>query len=156
MSFSERLKNTRKRRGLTQAQLAKDSGLAIGTIQQYELNKRTPRPDALAKIANALNVGYSYTKEGEPYFYNFVDTVHNENNLENEKFNMSQYTDLFSDASSLSKEMDKQQKMKQISDDVNKNMLHTIAAHFDGNEYTEEELEEIRQFAEFVKSKRNK
>lgn len=30
----------------------------------------------------------------------------------------------------------------------------TIAAHFDGDEYTEEELEEIRQFAEFVKSKR--
>lgn len=30
----------------------------------------------------------------------------------------------------------------------------TIAAHFDGDEYTEEELEEIRKFAEFVKSKR--
>lgn len=30
----------------------------------------------------------------------------------------------------------------------------TIAAHFDGDEYTEEELEEIRQFAAFVKSKR--
>lgn len=31
----------------------------------------------------------------------------------------------------------------------------TIAAHFDGNEYTEDELNEIRQFAEFVKNKRN-
>lgn len=30
----------------------------------------------------------------------------------------------------------------------------TIAAHFDGEEYTEEELNEIRQFAEFIKSKR--
>lgn len=30
----------------------------------------------------------------------------------------------------------------------------TIAAHFDGDEYTEDELEEIRQFAEFVKNKR--
>ena len=30
----------------------------------------------------------------------------------------------------------------------------TIAAHFDGNEYTEEELDEIKAFAEFVKSKR--
>ena len=29
-----------------------------------------------------------------------------------------------------------------------------IAAHFDGDEYTEDELEEIRQFAEFVKSRR--
>lgn len=30
----------------------------------------------------------------------------------------------------------------------------TIAAHFDNEEYTEEELEEIRQFAEFLKSRR--
>lgn len=30
----------------------------------------------------------------------------------------------------------------------------TIAAHFDGDEYTEDELEEIKQFAEFVKAKR--
>ena len=30
----------------------------------------------------------------------------------------------------------------------------TIAAHFDGDGYTKEELEEIRQFAEFIKSKR--
>ena len=31
----------------------------------------------------------------------------------------------------------------------------TLAAHFDGDEYTEAELE-IRQFAEFVKGKRGK
>lgn len=31
---------------------------------------------------------------------------------------------------------------------------NTLAAHFDGDEYTPEELEEIKQFAEFVKSKR--
>lgn len=30
----------------------------------------------------------------------------------------------------------------------------TIAAHFDGDEYTEEELDEIKAFAEFVKTKR--
>lgn len=30
----------------------------------------------------------------------------------------------------------------------------TIAAHFDGNEYTADELDEIRKFAEFVKAKR--
>ena len=32
--------------------------------------------------------------------------------------------------------------------------VNTLAAHFNGDEYTPEELEEIRQFAEFVKSKR--
>ena len=31
---------------------------------------------------------------------------------------------------------------------------NTLAAHFDAPEYTPDELEEIRQFAEFVKNKR--
>ena len=31
----------------------------------------------------------------------------------------------------------------------------TMAAHFDGNEYTEAELEDIRAYAEFVKNRRN-
>lgn len=30
----------------------------------------------------------------------------------------------------------------------------TLAAHFEGDEYTEDELDEIRQFAEFVKNRR--
>lgn len=30
----------------------------------------------------------------------------------------------------------------------------TLAAHFDGEDYTEEEIKEIKQFAEFVKGKR--
>ena len=30
----------------------------------------------------------------------------------------------------------------------------TMAAHFDGNEYTEDELDEIRQFAAFVKNRK--
>ena len=40
-----------------------------------------------------------------------------------------------------------------LADDSSKKQT-TIAAHFDGNEYTEDELDEIRQFAEFVKNKR--
>lgn len=34
--------------------------------------------------------------------------------------------------------------------------VETLAAHFDGKEYTESELDEIRNFAEYVKSKRDK
>lgn len=33
-------------------------------------------------------------------------------------------------------------------------LSHTLAAHFDGDEYTDEELEAIKCFAEYVKSKR--
>jgi len=33
---------------------------------------------------------------------------------------------------------------------------HTIAAHFDGEDFTEEEMAEIMQFAAFVKSRKKK
>ncbi len=41
-----------------------------------------------------------------------------------------------------------------LADDNVSNEPQTLAAHFDGTEFTEEELEEIKQFAEFVKNKR--
>lgn len=37
---------------------------------------------------------------------------------------------------------------------VQHHKIDTLAAHFDGSDYTEDELEEIRRFAEFVKNKR--
>ncbi|MCI6369288.1 MAG: hypothetical protein SOX46_14200 [Clostridiaceae bacterium] len=33
---------------------------------------------------------------------------------------------------------------------------HTMAAHFDGDEFTEDELDDIRAYAEFVKNRRNR
>lgn len=36
------------------------------------------------------------------------------------------------------------------------NEIHTIAAHHDGEEWTEEELQAIEEFKQFVLSKRNK
>jgi transcriptional regulator with XRE-family HTH domain len=41
-----------------------------------------------------------------------------------------------------------------FSDDEPEPQPQTIAAHFDGDEYTDEELDEISKFAAFVKSKR--
>lgn len=41
-----------------------------------------------------------------------------------------------------------------LADDSITEQPTTLAAHFDGEEYTEDELDEIRQFAEFVKNKR--
>ena len=41
-----------------------------------------------------------------------------------------------------------------LADDAVNDSPTTIAAHFDGDEYTEDELNEIRQFAEFVKNRK--
>ena len=41
-----------------------------------------------------------------------------------------------------------------LADDTVKEEPTTIAAHFDGSEFTEDELEEIKNFAEYVKNRR--
>ena len=41
-----------------------------------------------------------------------------------------------------------------LADDTVNDQPTTIAAHFDGDEYNEDELDEIRQFAEFVKNRK--
>lgn len=41
-----------------------------------------------------------------------------------------------------------------LADDDSTDTPTTLAAHFEGDEYTEDELNEIRQFAEFVKNRR--
>ena len=93
MGFGERLKEARRKKGITQKELAEKLDIPYQQIGQYETGKRNPRKDTLDKIATALNLGYSYTKEGEPYFYDFVDTVRRPEYEENEHFNEMQFDD---------------------------------------------------------------
>jgi len=53
-SFGEKLKGAREAAGLTQAQLAEQSGIPLGTIREYEQNKREPLVSKAGKLARAL------------------------------------------------------------------------------------------------------
>lgn len=55
-----RLKEIRKQRGLTQAEVAKKIGVAQNTYSQYENGKREMDTATLCKIADALNVTVDY------------------------------------------------------------------------------------------------
>ena len=52
--LGERLKELRNRKGLSQEQLAEDSGLSLRTIQRIEKNETVPRGDTLKKLAIVL------------------------------------------------------------------------------------------------------
>lgn len=56
MTVGQNIKNYRIEKGLTQKRLAELTGLATGTIQQYELEKRQPRLEQLQKIADILEI----------------------------------------------------------------------------------------------------
>lgn len=57
MDLGNNIKKYRKEAGLTQKELAEILDVAVGTIQQYELNKRQPRLEMINRIAGALGIG---------------------------------------------------------------------------------------------------
>lgn len=67
MTIGERIKETRKGLGWTQAQLAEKSGVAVITIRQYEAGNRTPKAEQIHKVASALNVSVDWLFSGEEY-----------------------------------------------------------------------------------------
>lgn len=60
MTMGERIKEARKGKGLTQKELAQLIGSVTGTVQQYELDKRRPRPEQLQRLATVLGVSVEH------------------------------------------------------------------------------------------------
>lgn len=58
--FSERLKQLRMQRQLSQNELAKRSGIHLNMIQRYEDGKSNPTADSLYKLCRELQVSSDY------------------------------------------------------------------------------------------------
>jgi transcriptional regulator with XRE-family HTH domain len=54
--MGQRFKDLRERAGLSQAELARATGIPKASIQGWEQGRRTPLLDAAAKVAEALDV----------------------------------------------------------------------------------------------------
>lgn len=69
--FIKRMIARRADQGLSQEDLSKKSGVAAAQISRYELGKSKPRPNVMAKLAEALNVPFEWLAYGD----NDVDPV---------------------------------------------------------------------------------
>lgn len=121
----KRLKELRLNKGISQKEIADYLGVTVASYSLYERGNREPNVATLKKIAEYYGVSLDYLTENTDYFY-----------------------------------VGSNPPIDAVVDSVNQTLKHwddkpqTIAAHFDGDEYTEDELKQIQQFAEFVKSKR--
>ncbi|MCL2357386.1 MAG: helix-turn-helix domain-containing protein [Defluviitaleaceae bacterium] len=59
MTIGERIKEQRKLKKLTQAELAEKCNIHVVTLRQYEGGRRQPHVNQLAQISNVLNVPLS-------------------------------------------------------------------------------------------------
>lgn len=71
-SFTERLKELRKEKGLNQTEIAKELHISQQTYSQWESDKRNPSQKTLEKLANFFNVSVSYLL-GETSIRNFTE-----------------------------------------------------------------------------------
>jgi len=74
MTFSDRLKELRKEKNLTQEELAKILGISRSTIAGYETERKEPDYETLKKIADFFNVSTDYLL-GRTDIYNPADEI---------------------------------------------------------------------------------
>ncbi|WDV44545.1 helix-turn-helix transcriptional regulator [Clostridiaceae bacterium M8S5] len=71
--ISERIKQLRKDRNITQSVLANHIGVSTSIIGMYETNARKPSYEALLKIANYFNVATDYLMGNDLYDANSAE-----------------------------------------------------------------------------------
>lgn len=130
MTLDEILKDYRKKKGMTMQELAHKCGLSKGYISMLESNFKPTNTNK--KIIPSITAIKKLSDGTGIDFDELLASVNGDVQLSKaDAFQYKEETPL----------------------DYTPN---TIAAHFDGDEYTEEELEEIRKFAEFVKQRRKR
>ncbi|MDO4566470.1 MAG: helix-turn-helix transcriptional regulator [Oscillospiraceae bacterium] len=73
MKSGEKIKRIREEKGWTQTELAKRMGVALRTVQGWELVNSFPRTEqGRSKLAEILGVPFSYLLDEEQDFYNTV------------------------------------------------------------------------------------
>lgn len=124
----DRIKEMRLASGLTLSQVAMALGVEEATVQRYESgNIKNIKPETLEKLAKIFHCNPAYLAGWVPSPFVAI----------------------------TASPIDESFVPTDLEELVHKNEIpQTIAAHFDGKEYTEEELGEIKKFAEFVKAKR--
>lgn len=143
--FSETLKKERTQRKMTQSAMAEMLGTKRSTYSLYESGKREPDLDTLQKFANILHItldeliGYV---PSEPSFPTGVK-VHSVQEYYKLKEIFNGYAPTSTDKEIIGELVD-----------MGETSQKTIA-YFDSHEYTQEELEELKKYAEFLKSKRD-
>lgn len=124
--IGNKIKELREKKGLTQKELAEEIGVAQSTIAMIESGKNKGSIETLAKIANYFNVSIDYLTTTEEKLSLAIDSLENIHKLAKEG-------------------------VKQKG-----NKIETLAAHFEGEEFTDEDIEDIKNFISFILAKKKK
>ena len=140
MNVGKRIKARRKELEMTADDLAMEIGKSRATVYRYENGDIEDMPiTVIEPLASALKTTPDYLMgwDDDPNDYNSDDF----GDIDARQFN-----------GDVKKSLEFQKALEE-DHNINEEPL-TIAAHFDGNEYTEAELDKIKEYAAFIKSTR--
>lgn len=126
MNFSTRMRQLRVESNITTKELADKLKVARTTVSNWENGNRNPDLEMLKRIAKTLDSTTDYLLG--------MSDVRNPYENRTDKPNNEDSTNNYNNED---------------------NEPITIAAHFEGDEYTDEELEDIEKFKKWVLDKRN-
>lgn len=140
MNVGKRIKARRKELEMTADDLAMEIGKSRATVYRYENGDIEDMPiTVIEPLASALKTTPDYLMgwDDDPNDYDSDDF----GDIDARQFN-----------GDVKKSLEFQKALEE-DHNINEEPL-TIAAHFDGDEYTKAELEKIKEFAAFVKASR--
>lgn len=163
---SQRIQEGMNLRGYKQIDLVQKTGISKGALSSYISGRYVPKQNNIYLIAEALDVNEAWLMGADvPMERNNVKTsaeitvykVHCE--TENESKLILSYRELNnanqSRVRAYTENLLSTQKMEdELATATRYQQPTTIAAHHEGNEYTEDELKEIDQFKKMVENKR--
>lgn len=124
--LGKRLKQLRTENNLTQEEFGKPYNIKKSTVSQYESGSSRPDDELKKRIANDFNVS--------------LDWLMGKSDIKETA------EDLLSSITTNDK----------INNKIKENRIETIAAHFDDEEFTDDDLEDIKNFIEFMVAKKKK
>lgn len=160
MALGKRLKQLLDERNITVKDFAKSIDVAPTTLYSFiARDSNTGKLELIGKISKGLEMPVEdFLSDPHSSKYNIntpTITLSDSNDT-----NWSRMAEYIKRISEMNDKTDKEivsvvaEIIEPIITSEKQNPPTTLTAHFDGDEYTPEELEEIKQFAEFVKSKR--
>lgn len=148
MEMAERIKERRIAMGFTQEELGNKLGLQKSAIAKYENGRvENIKRSTIANMATILECSPCYLMGWEE----------NKNiSLQNVP-EIITYYDLLNDVGkheATKRVIELTEIPRYVQKDTESIQPHTIAAHFEGDEFTQDELAEIAEFEKFVKDKK--
>lgn len=136
MNLGERIRFYRKENSLTQQALAKKANISRSYLADVEKNRYNPSLETLDKIIMALGLTKTefFKDDDNERLY---DSIFEINKIADKALNEK-----------------KESSHDQIEKIVRDNGIRSLAAHFEGEEFTEEDVEDIKDFIQFVLSKK--